>query len=369
MKIAQVAPLYEAVPPKLYGGTERIVSYLTEELVQEGHEVTLFASGDSQTSAKLVPVVGQALRLDRSVKDPLAHHIIQLQEVMERAEEFDIIHYHNDYLHFPISKNTYYPNVTTLHGRLDIKDLKPVYRKFSQQPIISISNDQRKPLPMANWVATIYHGLPVDLYSLGTGEGDYAAFIGRISPEKRVDRAIEIARRTGIKIKVAAKIDTADKNYFEKEIKHLLDQPHVEFIGEIGEDQKNEFLGNAKALLFPIDWPEPFGMVMIESMACGTPVIAFHNGSVPEVIDIGKTGFIVNSIEEAVKALNNIHLINRNLVREVFEERFSAKRMAQDYLKSYTNVIEHKSAKRIKKNIFSNVKLDLNQIKSAIFSI
>lgn len=338
MRVAQIAPLYESVPPKMYGGTERVVSYLTEELVKQGHEVTLFASGDSKTKAKLIDISPEALRLN-NCQDPLAHHVVQLQEVIERADEFDILHFHIDYLHYPISRLLRKPQVTTLHGRLDLPDLLPVYRKFSDMPVVSISHAQRVPLWMAHWVGNVYHGLPKDLYQLGKGEGDYVAFLGRVSPEKRVDRAIEIAKRCGIKIKIAAKIDKADQDYFNKEIKHLLAHPLVEFIGEIGEVEKGEFLGNAKALLFPIDWPEPFGMVMIEAMACGTPVIAYHHGSVPEIIDIGKTGFIVTSMDEAVQALDNIHLINRMTCRSVFEDRFSAERMALDYVKIYKQLI------------------------------
>ena len=374
MRIAQVAPLYEAVPPKLYGGTERIVSYLTEELVKQGHDVTLFASGDSKTAAKLEPGVERALRLNDDVVDPLARHILQLQQVIEKAPEFDIIHFHNDYLHFPFSAAMGYANITTLHGRLDLPDLPAIYRKFNKQPLISISNNQRKPLPFANWVRTIYHGLPTGLYAPGSGDGDYAAFIGRISPEKRVDRAIEIARRAGIKIKIAAKVDKADKQYFETEIKRLFDLPFVEYIGEIGEDQKGEFLGKAKALLFPIDWPEPFGMVMIEAMACGTPVIAFNNGSVPEVIDARKTGFIVDSIEEAVKALNSIHLVDRSEIRAIFEERFSVSRMANDYLEAYEQVMaarkKEKGSRRLNlKNLLPEKGINFEKIKAAIFSL
>ncbi|MDW7693657.1 glycosyltransferase family 4 protein [Flammeovirgaceae bacterium SG7u.111] len=349
MKIAQIAPLYESVPPKMYGGTERVVSYLTEELVAQGHEVTLFASKDSNTSAKLVSHVPEALRLNPEVKAPLAHHIIQMQEVIEKAEEFDILHFHTDYLHFPFSAQCQMPTVTTLHGRLDIPDLAYVYRKFSQQPLVSISNAQRKLLPAkANWTRTVYHGLPLDLYKKGNGDGEYAAFIGRISPEKRPDRAIAIAIRAGIKLKIAAKVDKADQVYFEEKIKPLLEHPSVEFIGEIGEDKKGAFLGNAKALLFPIDWPEPFGMVMIEAMACGTPVIAFKHGSVPEVIDKGESGFIVKSADEAVTALENIDLIDRNTVRETFERRFSASVMASNYLVLFEDLLS-KKAKRLRK--------------------
>ncbi|MDJ1484061.1 glycosyltransferase family 4 protein [Cytophagaceae bacterium YF14B1] len=342
MKIAQIAPLYESVPPKLYGGTERVVSYLTEELIRQGHEVTLFATGDSNTSARLVSHIDEALRLNPGIQDPIAHHIIQMQDVMERAEEFDILHFHNDYLHFPFSATLGKPCITTLHGRLDLPDLQYVYNKFKDRPLVSISDSQRKPLKDVCWAGTVYHGLPLDLYNKGEGKGDYVAFIGRISPEKRPDRAIEIARKAGIKIKMAAKIDKADQPYYQKHIRKLMDQPHVEFIGEIGEAQKGEFLGNAKALLFPIDWPEPFGMVMIEAMACGTPVIAFNNGSVPEIIDHGESGFVVNTIGQAVKALNKIDLLDRKLVRKTFENRFSAGIMAESYLHLFERMIPTK---------------------------
>lgn len=342
MKIAQISPLYESVPPKLYGGTERVVSYLTEELVKQGHEVTLFASADSCTSARLVSHIQEALRLNKHVEDPLAHHIVQMQDVAELAHAFDVMHFHTDYLHFPFSALLNKPHLTTLHGRLDIPDLQYVYNRFRMQPVVSISDAQRKPLEQANWIGTIYHGLPTDLYSLGAGNGDYVAFIGRISREKRPDRAIEIARRAGVKIRIAAKVDKADEAYFEDEIKPLIEQPHVEFIGEIGEDRKGDFLGNAKALLFPIDWPEPFGMVMIEAMACGTPVIAYNHGSVPEIINKGESGFIVDTMDEAVKALENIDLLNRFRVREIFELRFSARVMAENYSRLYEKLSKQK---------------------------
>lgn len=342
MKIAQIAPLYESVPPKMYGGTERVVSYLTEELVALGHEVTLFASGDSVTNAKLVSHGESALRLS-DVQDPLAHHIAQLQDVLECSRDFDVLHFHTDYLHFPFSDLLDQPHLTTLHGRLDIPDLVYVYHKFPRQPLVSISNSQRKGMPVrVNWEGTVYHGLPKDLYHLGTGKGDYVAFIGRISPEKRPDRAIEIARRAGVKIKIAAKIDKADESYYQTHIKKLFDLPHVEFLGEIGEDKKGEFLGNAKALMFPIDWPEPFGMVMIEAMACGTPVLAYNNGSVPEVIDKGESGFIVEHMDEAVEALQNIDLIDRGRVRQIFEQRFSANVMARNYVELYEKLTRKK---------------------------
>lgn len=342
MKIAQVPPLYESVPPKLYGGTERIVSYLTEELVNQGHDVTLFGTVDSITSARVQAVCHSALRLNKDCVDPLAWHIYQMQLVMEHAHEFDIIHFHNDYLHYPFSKNAGYNHITTLHGRLDLKDLQPIYSKFSDIPLVSISNHQRTPIAHANWAKTIYHGLPENLYHLGTGEGGYLAFLGRISPEKRPDRAIEIAIRSGMKLKIAAKVDKADAVYYEEVIKPLLNNPLVEFIGEIGESQKAEFLGNAVALLFPIDWPEPFGMVMIEAMANGTPVIAFNCGSVPEVIDEGQTGFIVSSVDEAVEKVKQLKTFDRAGCRAVFDARFTARTMTQNYVKLYQQLIAPK---------------------------
>ena len=339
MRIAQVAPLYEAVPPRLYGGTERVIHYLTEELVKQGHEVTLFASGDSVTNAKLIATVDEALRLDPKCVDPLAHHIVQLEEVIDRQKDFDIIHFHTDYLHFPLTKNCHIPCLTTLHGRLDIPDLQPVYNKFPAQRVISISNNQRLPLPQANWQGTVYHGLPEDLHPLQPEEGKYFAFVGRISPEKRVDRAIEIAIACNYPLKIAAKIDKADQLYFEKHIAHLMEHPLIDFVGEINEKQKTTFLGNAAALLFPIDWAEPFGMVMIEAMSCGTPVIAFKNGSVPEVLDDGVTGFIVESVEEAIAAVAKLPKLSRAVIRQVFEKKFTACRMAKDYVKLYQSVV------------------------------
>lgn len=346
MKIAQVAPLYESVPPKLYGGTERVVHYLTEELVKMGHEVTLFATGDSQTTAKLISNVDEGLRLKPGCVDPLAHHIVQLQEVIERSDEFDIIHFHTDYLHFPFTDRMRTPHVTTLHGRLDLPELQPLYNKFSNQPLVSISNDQRRPLPQANFVATVYHGLLPGLHTPGKGDGNYLAFLGRVSPEKGLPRAIEIAKATGIKLKIAAKIDKADQEYYEKEIKPLLDHPLIEFIGEINEEQKCGFLGNALAFLFPINWCEPFGMVMIESMACSTPVIAHSFGSVPEVIDEGKSGFIVSTVEEAAGIIKNIGSFDRTSVRKSFEERFTAERMAKDYVQVYERLMRERKGNR-----------------------
>ncbi len=345
MRIAMVSPLYESVPPKLYGGTERVVSYLTEELVRIGHDVTLFASGDSVTSANLVPGCSRALRLDKRCVDPLAPHFVMMEEVFRRAEDFDIVHFHIDYLHFPLSRRLHIPNVTTLHGRLDIADLQPLYREYCSMPLVSISNAQRQPLSWCNWVGTVYHGLPLDLHSLQPNRGNYLAFLGRISPEKGCDWAIEIARRAGMPIKIAAKIDNSDRTYFEQVVKGLFALPHVEYVGEIDESQKQDFLGNAYATLFPIDWPEPFGLVMIESMSVGTPVVAFSCGSVPEIMEHGQTGWVVNDIDEAVEAVEKVELVDRAQCRAIFEERFSSRRMAQDYLKVYGQIID--SASRI----------------------
>lgn len=344
LRIAQIAPLIESVPPKFYGGTERVVAYLTDALVKLGHDVTLFASGDSITKARLVSVSPTSLRLSNCV-DLMAGNVLQLQEVMDRSHEFDLLHFHTDYLHFPVTRLSHKKTLTTLHGRLDIPELKPLYQKFNDIPVISISNAQRRPLPMANWVDTVYHGLPVNLYQPGNGDGDYVVFLGRFSPEKRADRAIEIARRAKIKIKIAAKVDKADERYFEKEIRHLLHQPHVEYLHEVGEEEKGPLLANAKALLFPIDWPEPFGMVQIEAMACGTPIIAYNHGSVPEIVEHGNTGFIVDSIEKATEALQNIHLISRSACRAAFEKRFSDIVMAENYVRLYEKSL-HKHPER-----------------------
>src|SRR5213596_839082 len=336
MRIAQVAPLYESVPPKQYGGTERIVSYLTEEMIRQGHDVTLFASGDSETAARLIPVCHRSLRLDERSMDQLAHHVLLLEQVSQRVHEFDVIHFHIDYLHFPVSRLLRIPHVTTLHGRLDLPDLAPLYDHFRDMPVVSISNSQRDPLPWANWQATVYHGLPKDLLRFRSETGRYLAFLGRICPEKRVDRAIEIAKRTGIPLKIAAKIDPVDKRYFKRVVEPLLrDCSIAEWVGEISDRQKDEFLGNAYALLFPIDWPEPFGLVMIEAMACGTPVIAWRRGSVPEIIDHGITGFVVETEEDAVAAIGRLAELDRRTVRATFERRFSARRMAEDYVKIY----------------------------------
>ena len=335
MRIAQVAPLFEAVPPKLYGGTERVIHYLTDALVEMGHEVTLFASGDSDTKAELIPGVNEALRLDPECVDPMPHHVLQLEEVLTLHKSFDIIHFHTDYFHFPLSSRIDTPVLTTLHGRLDLPDLQPLFNRFTDQHVVSISNNQRLPLQQANWAGTVYHGLPEHLHKIGTGEGNYLAFMGRISPEKGVDKAIEIAVRSHIPLKIAAKVDKVDQEYFEKEIQDLTDHHLIEFVGEINEQEKTAFLGNAKALLFPINWSEPFGLVMIEAMSCGTPVIAFDKGSVPEIIDDGVSGFIVNDVEEAGIALEKIDTLLRSAVRKVFEEKYTATRMAKDYLKIY----------------------------------
>ena len=342
MRIAQVAPLYESVPPKYYGGTERVVSYLTEELVRQGHEVTLFASGDSETKARLVALSRRSLRLDKHCIDQMAHHIVMLERVFQQASEFDIVHFHVDYLHFSMSRRQRITHVTTLHGRLDIPDLFPLYREFRDMPVISISNVQRQPLPWANWQATVYHGLPADLYRFRAQPGSYLAFLGRISPEKRVDRAIEIAKRVQIPLKIAAKVDRVDKKYFKNTIEPLLCDSLVEVVGEIGDREKDEFLGNAYALLLPIDWPEPFGLVMIEAMACGTPVIAYRGGAVPEIMEEGRTGFIVEELEDAVEAARRIPKLSRKCCREVFDQRFTATRMANDYVRLYERLINRK---------------------------
>ena len=344
MRIAQVAPLFESVPPKYYGGTERVVSYLTEELVRQGHEVTLFASDDSVTKAHLVAACRRSLRLDKHCVDQMAHQILMLEHVFQRAADFDIVHFHVDYLHFPLSRRQPITDVTTLHGRLDIPDLVPLYQEFGDMPVISISNAQRAPLPWVNWQATVYHGLPAELYQFRAEPGSYLAFLGRISPEKRVDRAIKIANQVQIPLKIAAKVDPVDKQYFESVIKPLLRDRLVEFVGEIGDEEKNEFLGNAYALLLPIDWPEPFGLVMVEAMACGTPVIARRDGAVPEVIEQGNTGFIVKELKDAVKAVRRVPELSRKRCREVFEQRFTATRMAHDYLEVYQRLIHSKFA-------------------------
>jgi glycosyltransferase involved in cell wall biosynthesis len=337
MRIAQVAPLYESVPPKLYGGTERVVSYLTEELVRHGHEVTLFASGDSQTAAKLVPVCPKALWRDDRCRETLPHHVRQMELVFQDLSRFDVVHFHGDYLHFPLLRRQPCPSVTTLHGMLHVPDLGSLFTEYSEVPLVSISDNQRRPISGANWQATIHHGLPHDLHTFREQNGDYLAFLGRMSPEKRVDRAIEIGRAAGMKLKIAAKIYGEERTYFHETIEPLLNESRefVEFIGEVGGRDKDEFLGNAAALLFPIDWAEPFGLVMIEAMACGTPVVAWNKGSVPEVIEEGVTGFVVDSVEEAVEAVRRVQWMDRGVIRQVFETRFDAARMARDYVEVY----------------------------------
>jgi glycosyltransferase involved in cell wall biosynthesis len=340
MRIAQIAPLIESVPPKLYGGTERIVSYLTEALVRQGHEVTLFASGDSVTAGELVPCSERALRLDCMIRDPLPYYMVMLDRVRRRAEEFDVLHFHIDYLAFPLFRDMAERTLTTQHGRLDLPDLPVAYRAFSEFPLVSISDDQRRPCPDWHWLRTVHHGLPVDLFPCTpVARSGYLAFLGRICPEKRPDHAIEIARRAGVPLKIAAKVDRVDQTYFDEVIRPLLRDPLVEYVGEIGEADKAAFLGGASALLFPIDWPEPFGLVMIEALACGTPVIAYRRGSVPEVIDDGWTGFIVDDLEGAVAAVAKLDRLDHGTIRARFEQRFTAERMANDYVAAYSSLM------------------------------
>ena len=347
MRIAQVAPLYESVPPKLYGGTERVVSYLTEELVRQGHEVTLFASGDSLTEARLVPVCKQSLRLSPDCVDSLAHHVLLVECVLDESENFDLIHFHIDYLHYPRTQNQAVAALTTLHGRLDIPDLVPLYQRFKDVPVVSISDSQREPLPWLNWQRTIYHGLPVESLKFNAEPGSYLAFLGRISPEKGVDHAIAIAREAGIELKIAAKVDRVDQAYFDAVIKPLLNGPGVDFIGEINHSEKSAFLGGAMALLTPVQWPEPFGLVMIEAMACGTPVIGYPRGSVPELVKDGVSGFIVNSVQQAAEAVQAVPTLGRQRCRDYFERRFSATRMAEDYVGVYNRLLNSSNKESI----------------------
>ena len=337
MKIAQIAPLHEAVPPRLYGGTERLVAYLTDALVEQGHQVTLFSSADARTKATLVATRAQALRLDPApLKSDLASHLALLHEVRQRAHEFDLLHFHVDMLHFPLFEPVARRTLTTLHGRLDIAELAEVYRRWKEYPLVSVSDHQRQPLPDANWLGTVHHGVAAERYRFSAQPGgDYLAFLGRISPEKRPDRAIAIAQAAGVPIRLAAKVDNVDRGYFEREIHPLLQSPLVEFLGEIDDPQKSDFLGNARALLFPIDWPEPFGLVMIEAMACGTPVIAWRCGAVPEIVEHGRTGFIVDSIDDAVAAVEAARHLPRLDVRAQFERRFTAHAMARRYVRLY----------------------------------
>jgi glycosyltransferase involved in cell wall biosynthesis len=346
MKIAQIAPLSERCPPRLYGGTERIVSYLTEELVRQGHDVTLFASGDSRTAARLVRCSDMALRLNPAVRNHLLYHVVMLDEVLKRADEFDVLHFHIDHLHFPLVRAFAQRTVTTLHGRLDLPDLRPFHAAFPEMPLVSISREQRRWLPrQLKWVGNVYHGLPADsLPFTSSSDGEYLAFLGRISPEKRPDRAIEIATRAGLPLRIAAKVDPVDQAYWDQVIAPMIkSHPNVEFIGEIDQARKADFLSCARALLFPIDWPEPFGLVMIEAMACGTPVIAFRAGSVPEVVDDGVTGFIVDDVEGAVAAVARLRELDRNRVRAIFERRFTVERMADDYLLIYRALAIHRA--------------------------
>ncbi len=339
MHIAQVAPLTEAIPPKLYGGTERVVHWLTEELVALGHEVTLFASGDSCTSAKLEAFWPRALRLDGSIRDPNALHMAMLEHVRRRTDEFDFLHFHLDYYPFSLFSRQRTPFVTTLHGRLDLPEHQPVFDTFSSAPVVSISNAQRRPLPQAHWIKTIPHGLPERLLMPQSVKPSYFAFLGRIAPEKRLDTAIRVAEHCGVKLKVAAKIDRADRDYYEEKIRPMMSSPYVEYVGEINDHEKSAFLSGATALLVPIDWPEPFGLVMIEAMACGTPVIAFNRGSVPEIIEDGLTGFIVEDEASAIGAVDRLSQLSRPAIRERFEQRFTARRMALDYLAVYRELM------------------------------
>ena len=344
MRIAEVAPLFESVPPAAYGGTERVVSYLTESLVQQGHEVTLFASGDSHTRARLVPVVPRSLRLDPAAPDWLMWHSVMVDRVFEQARDFDVIHFHIDFLHYALARRCATPCLTTMHGRLDLPDLRALHAHFSSHPLVSISDSQRRPLSNANWCATVHHGVPATLYRFHERCGDYFAFVGRISPEKRVDRAVEIALACGKPLKIAAKVDVADRAYFEREVRPLLAHPLVEFIGEIGDTGKNDLIGNARALLFPVDWPEPFGLVMIEAFACGTPVIAYDCGAIGEVMQHGVTGFVVTNQGEAIAAAHRIETIDRRRCREVFERRFTADKMASRYVQVYQALIDTRGA-------------------------
>ena len=335
MRIAQIAPLYESVPPKLYGGTERVVSYLTEELVRQGHEVTLFASEDSRTHAHLNPLHMPALRLSAAGASDVAAHYRLLEDVMRHGDEFEAMHFHVDFLHFPFTRRAYPKHLTTLHGRLDMPGLTELYEEYWDQPVVSISASQKAPLPHALWIGTVYHGLPLDLYRPGPGKGGYLAFLGRIAPEKGPEEAIAIAKAAGIPLKIAAKVDPVDQDYFEARVKPLLDSNLVQFIGEVDEAGKQDLLGDALALVFPIDWPEPFGLVMIEAMACGTPVVAYRRGSVPEIIDEGLTGFIVEDRAGAVDVLSRVGGLDRAAIRQRFEARFGVERMVRDYLDIY----------------------------------
>lgn len=345
LHVAQVASLAESVPPRFYGGSERIIAWLIEELLSCGHRVTLFASADSRTRAKLVPVWEQSTRLDPGAPDPGLLHVLLMEELLKRGSEFDVIHFHTEHIHLPFARRSPTPCVTTLHGRLDLAGLEALYREFSDIPVVSISNAQRQPLPGARWAGTVYHGLPPQLHHCGRGQGEYLAFLGRISPEKGVYNAIEIARKARVPLRIAAKVDTVDRKYFANVIQPCIDGLNVCFVGEIDERQKTEFLGNALALLFPIEWPEPFGLVMIEAMACGTPTIAFRRGSVPEVLEEGVTGLIVGSVEQAAAGVMRARELDRRLCRARFEQKFSASRMATNYCTIYAALLDHHRAR------------------------
>jgi glycosyltransferase involved in cell wall biosynthesis len=341
MRIAQVAPLFESIPPKLYGGTERVVSYLTEELVRLGHDVTLFASGDSVTAARLEAICSHALRLNTGIFNHNAPMTMLMEQALGKPNDFDIIHSHLDFMGFPLARRNPTPTVTTFHGRLDLPELQPVFREYAEMPMVSISDSQRKPVSWANWQATVYHGLPSDLYSLHPTPGGYLAFLGRIAPEKRPDHAIELAKRAGIPLRIAAKVDAADREYFRTEIEPLLSDPLIEYIGEITDAEKNQFLGEAMALVCPYDWPEPFGLVLIEALACGTPVLAYRRGSIPEIIEDGVTGFVCEGLDEMTAAIPRIPAIDRQRCRWAFDQRFSVERMALDYLRVYEQAMSN----------------------------
>ncbi len=339
MKIAQVAPLWESVPPVLYGGTERVVSFITEELVRQGHDVTLFASGDSTTKARLVPMCPEALRLSKVIKNYDAPLTAMLEKAFSPSGEFDIIHSHLEFLPFPLAKRSHTPVLTTLHARLDLPELLPVFRTFAELPLVSISDAQREPLPWANWVATVHHGLPKDLYTPHANQGKYLVFLGRVAPEKGLDQAIEIAKRVDMPLRIGAKIDPTNVEYYRAVIEPLLDHPLIEFVGEVTDLEKDDFIGDAYAMICPYDWPEPFGLVFIESLACSTPVIAYRRGSVPEIIEHGVTGFVCETLEEMVQSVRHVSLLERARCRQAFDLRFTTERMVQDYVRVYERML------------------------------